>query len=200
MQSSNRKGSKGFTLIELLVVISIIGILASTVLVATQRTRFRAKAEVMKKEFQQLVIATQLYFDNNGNRWGGDVQTTTGICPTTGNTIFANDEIKKLLTSIAAIFPGSTIECMATRDTPPYTAPPAVYWFVHLTATGPTGTNKWCLDNYDIALNGVSSNGMLKTNQGSFNRTLYFASGVPVVIYCGDTGTPGSPEFNSPDW
>ena len=64
MSNSN---NKGFTLIELLVVIVIIGLLASIVLVSLNSARAKARDVKRAAEIKQLVIAIQLYVDDNGN-------------------------------------------------------------------------------------------------------------------------------------
>lgn len=56
----------GFTLIELLVVISIIGILATIVIVNLNSTRGRARDAVRKSDMRQMVVALRLYFNDEG--------------------------------------------------------------------------------------------------------------------------------------
>jgi prepilin-type N-terminal cleavage/methylation domain-containing protein len=66
---------KGFTLIELLVVISIIGLLASVVLVALNGARVKARDAKRISDKKQVITAMNLYID------GG----TTGTFPSTGS-------------------------------------------------------------------------------------------------------------------
>jgi prepilin-type N-terminal cleavage/methylation domain-containing protein len=55
------KKNKGFTLIELLVVVSIIGLLASIVLVSLGTARNRAKDAAIKSDLSGLRAAAELY-------------------------------------------------------------------------------------------------------------------------------------------
>jgi prepilin-type N-terminal cleavage/methylation domain-containing protein len=57
---------KGFTLIELLVVISIIGVLASVVLISLNGARDKAKIAKAVADARQLTVALELYFDDMG--------------------------------------------------------------------------------------------------------------------------------------
>lgn len=63
--------ARGFTLIELLVVISIIGMLASVVLVSLQGARNKAKDTKLILELKELQKAMELYKLDNG-RYPGD--------------------------------------------------------------------------------------------------------------------------------
>lgn len=56
---------RGFTLIELLVVISIIGLLASVVLVALNSTRAKARDSKRVADMNQIAKAMELFFDDN---------------------------------------------------------------------------------------------------------------------------------------
>jgi type II secretion system protein G len=60
-----QKLQTGFTLIELLVVISIIGLLASVVLVALNSSRVKARDTKRKADLKQLTTALNLYYDQN---------------------------------------------------------------------------------------------------------------------------------------
>lgn len=75
---------KGFTLIELLVVISIIGLLATIVLVNLNSARVKAKSIRRVSDLHQIVLALEMYYSDNGsyplsggtyrsecNCWGG---------------------------------------------------------------------------------------------------------------------------------
>jgi len=79
--------NKGFTLIELLVVISIIGLLASIVLVSVNSAREKARDSKRVAELKQISLAIELYATNNdGNypSWAGSNfccgDTSRGAC------------------------------------------------------------------------------------------------------------------------
>ena len=57
--------SRGFTLIELLVVISIIGLLASVVLVAVNSSRQKARDAKRVGDMNQIAKAMELFFNSN---------------------------------------------------------------------------------------------------------------------------------------
>ncbi len=57
--------NKGFTLIELLVVISIIGLLASIMLLAFNNVRFKARDAKRIAHMKQIVTALSFYYDDN---------------------------------------------------------------------------------------------------------------------------------------
>lgn len=71
MKNKNKKGlalssSKGFTLVELLVVISIIGILATLLLLQLGVARQRARDAKRIVDISQVRTAAELYFDDAG--------------------------------------------------------------------------------------------------------------------------------------
>ncbi|OGE78886.1 MAG: hypothetical protein A3C85_04320 [Candidatus Doudnabacteria bacterium RIFCSPHIGHO2_02_FULL_48_21] len=58
--------TKGFTLIELLVVISVIGLLASVILIALNSARVKARNTKRLADMRQIQTALALYYNANG--------------------------------------------------------------------------------------------------------------------------------------
>jgi len=79
-----KQGTRGFTLIELLVVISIIGLLASTVLASLSAARSKARDAIRKTDLREIQAALEMYaikhgtytvansgYNGGGNGWLG---------------------------------------------------------------------------------------------------------------------------------
>ena len=56
----------GFTILELLVVISIIGLLSSMLMATTRVTRVKARDARRAADMRQILLAIELYYDQNG--------------------------------------------------------------------------------------------------------------------------------------
>jgi len=82
--SIGKKKNKGFTLIELLVVISIIGLLASVLLVALNGARSKARDAKRIADLHQLSIAMEEYINDHGTgisgNWPGWWAQLTNSC------------------------------------------------------------------------------------------------------------------------
>jgi len=72
---------KGFTLIELLVVISIIGLLASVVLVSLNSARSKSRDTKRRADLKQVSTALELYYDTN-NQYPTTPGAWRGMCST----------------------------------------------------------------------------------------------------------------------
>ena len=68
MSRHNRKPHEGFTLIELIVVITIIGILASTVVVNVFGRSYQAKVAKVQADFSSIKTASRMFREDHG-RW-----------------------------------------------------------------------------------------------------------------------------------
>ncbi len=103
------KLDRGFTLIELLVVVSIIGMLASVVLVSLQGARNKAKDAKLVLEIRELTKAMELYrLDNNGYPADGWWHSSLATCPV------AAGNGGRLLTDIGTFDASFTSKYMST--------------------------------------------------------------------------------------
>ncbi|MFA6554730.1 MAG: LamG-like jellyroll fold domain-containing protein [Candidatus Paceibacterota bacterium] len=97
-----KKKSQGFTIIELLIVISIIGTLASTVLVSTSGARDKAR-----------IAASSMFADNLYQAWGSDA---VGVWKFSGED---NSNVQDSgLNGITLISNGSTLRSSTNRPIP----------------------------------------------------------------------------------
>ena len=65
---SSEKQQNGFTLVELMVVITIVAILAGLLLPVLSKARHRAADTICTGNLRQLVLAGQMYWNDNDNR------------------------------------------------------------------------------------------------------------------------------------
>lgn len=87
--------NKGFTLVELLVVIAIIGLLASVTLASLESVRAKARDARRLADLRQMVVALNLFYDDNGRypTEGAPDNANGSIAPGNSggiNTILAN--------------------------------------------------------------------------------------------------------------
>ena len=98
--------SRGFTLIELLVVISVIGLLASVILISLNSARIKARIAFRVATMKQIATALELYYDNNN---GYPVVPTPWRTECSGpvwaQTVSADQVIPGLVPNYIAKFP-----------------------------------------------------------------------------------------------
>lgn len=83
--------ARGFTLIELMVVITIIGLLASTVLASLSNARSEARDTQRLVYARELMKALELYRNKNG---GYPCTSTSIVCSPTGGTGFSSNNAR----------------------------------------------------------------------------------------------------------
>lgn len=97
----NKNNQRGFTLIELLVVISIIGLLASVVLISLNNARVKGRDAKRAADIRQIATALELYNSDNGhypitlctgNTWNwasfdSPMYSPTQFCSTQGGAV-----------------------------------------------------------------------------------------------------------------
>ncbi|MBC7836826.1 prepilin-type N-terminal cleavage/methylation domain-containing protein [Acetobacteraceae bacterium] len=129
---------KGFTLIELLVVIAIIGILAGIVLASLSTARGGANDAKVKEQLSSVRTQAEIFYGNNGNRYGSAVPATA-VCPATAGSLTADATIQNLL--VTGMPSGTTVYCGVTATTFDNYAVAA-----RLSSTG-VANDYWCVDS-----------------------------------------------------
>ena len=146
---------KGFTLIELLVVITIIGILASIVVVNLNTARGRGQDVAVKEQMSQIRAAGELYYDGNNSsgtvRYGYSdspvASIRSGACNSTGTwsgTLFAESDFQRSVAGItrnSASIPNCYLGTGSTN---------AQSWAI--TADLRNETGYWCVDSNGNAM------------------------------------------------
>src|SRR3989344_1632574 len=99
----------GFTLIELLVVISIIGFLASIILLNMQNVRFQANDAQIQTLMHQLRNAAELSYDQG-------TETYTAVCGEADNTLSNTGEFATLEAALKKENSNQAISCFESAD------------------------------------------------------------------------------------
>lgn len=113
--NNKTKLTRAFTLIELLVVVSIIGMLASVVLVSLQGARNKAKDIKLIAEIKELQKALELYRLDNGaypGALGGTYSTSMQpVCPGANTGTLASIFDQNFRTKYMPTFPAELASC-----------------------------------------------------------------------------------------
>ena len=128
-----KKNKKGFTLIELLVVMSVIAILAATVMVNMQGAGDRARDTRAISAMGQLRTIAQIVYAQHGS-FG------TNLCAS-NSTFGAANDLQTLQAEIDANNGTGVIECIATNNT-------------YCISTG-LNEGSWCIDSTGVSKSGV---------------------------------------------
>lgn len=132
---------KGFTLIELLVVIAIIGILASVVLASLNTARAKGADASIKSNMANIRAQAELWYDNNGQTYGGGVTACTGGA-------FADTVITSAIAQIDAQNGTGTVLCNTDST--------GQSWSI---SSPLKSSGTWCVDNTGSAGAGLSTSG-----------------------------------------
>lgn len=131
---------RGFTLLELLMVITIIGLLASILLVLLNQARLKGRDASIKAHLAQIRTQMEIYYSSN-NHYGPGM--AVAACPTSGSTIFYVDTtLRKLLLELTGqLTAGQTATCAALPASPAN----ANAWAASAPLQAVAGS--WCVDS-----------------------------------------------------
>jgi prepilin-type N-terminal cleavage/methylation domain-containing protein len=128
------KQQKGFTLIELLVVISIIGLLASVILVGLNSARTKSRDAKRIADIRQMVSAMELFFNSCGN-----YPSTSPLVTTASNGCAAGTTLANFMPQIPSNpSPGGT--AYTYTPTPASCTTSCTGYTLTFTLEGPTGS------------------------------------------------------------
>lgn len=100
---------QGFTLIELMVVVAIVGLLASIILLNTQKARFQANDAQIQSLMHQLRNAAELSYSQG-------VENYTAVCDEGDNTLSNSGDLGSLETAIKRENGNQNVACFESAD------------------------------------------------------------------------------------
>lgn len=149
MKTNLKTKMKGFTLIELLVVITIIGILASIVIVNLNSARGRGQDAAIKEQMSQIRSTVALYYSDNYGYSSGTTGALTGTCVTSAgaaNSVFANTAFADadFITSAVGVYKNSSV--LPVCDIAPNSVSKSQSWVMY-GKLRVNSTDWWCVDS-----------------------------------------------------
>lgn len=161
----------GFTLIELLVVISIIGLLSSTVLASLNTARAKARDAALFEGTHQLMLALELYRNQNNQLPPSNPQSFCGSLPyCTYTSIQGNATDPTLLTNLTPYM--SSLPNPGTFSNPDknggWTTSRLMYRVLTNSAGMPTGCAAAAANCYVLAVYPEASSALSPANQAVY--------------------------------
>lgn len=131
-----RKYLAGFTLVELLVVISIIGLLASMVLLNLRSSQNEARNSSIQSSIHQLRNAAELSYNQNSESY-------TQVCDEADNSLSNTGDFGLLEAAIKKENNNSTVSCYESADKKDFAASSPL--------RGQTGKH-WCVESAGLSI------------------------------------------------
>ncbi|MDO8729310.1 MAG: type II secretion system protein [bacterium] len=131
-----KRREKGFTLIELLVSITIMGIIATIMLMYLSNTRGRGNDTKVKAQLVSVRSTAEIFYSNK-NSYNGLAGSISGSCNTL-NSMFTDTVSDMAKYTDPSNYPNdATLTCYST----------AKAYAISALLPGAGGTNSWCVDS-----------------------------------------------------
>ncbi|MDO8471009.1 MAG: type II secretion system protein [bacterium] len=130
------KREKGFTLVELLVAITIIGLIASIVLIYLNTARGKGNDTKVRSQLNSARSSAEIYY-NSSNSYNGTAGNISGPCDTV-NSMFTDTISGMVKFTSQSNYPnGAALTCYSTTGA----------YAISALLPGVGGTNSWCVDS-----------------------------------------------------